>query len=633
MPPARKQGGSRTASPVKGKKGQQGRAGTRKSETGKRTRDARGSGEPQAQRRLRPFRWLGRQLLLVFIWTAIAITCVLAYEATQLPDISDLDETTRRGGVRLMAADGSEFASFGAVHGQPVSLQQLPAHVVQALLATEDRRFFDHFGVDPVGILRAAYENFRSGRIRQGGSTLTQQLAKNLFLTAERSIERKLQELLLAFWLEASFSKSELLTIYLNRMYFGVGAFGIDAAARTYFDKPATELELRESAMLIGLLKAPSRFNPGVRPGLAAERTRQILLGMVDAGYIDRAMAEAAIANPPGVPGSASVSRQHRYFADWVLDQSTGFTGGESGDQQISTTLDRHLQSVAEAAVRDGFADDPRLNGVNVAMVVMSRDGAVRAMIGGLDYRASKFNRAVQAVRQPGSAFKPLVYLAALNAGYGPGTIISDAPPTINGWTPRNFDGRYRGSVTLEEALVDSLNAATVRLSEAVGRGRTLQIARSLGLTTNLGNHPSIALGAGEVSLLELTGAYAGFANGGYPVDAHGIATVRSADGAELYRFREPGRSRIASRQAIADLNRILRKVVQAGTGRNAAIGRLVAGKTGTSQEFRDAWFVGFAGNLVAGVWVGRDDAKPMDGVTGGQVPARIWARFMKAAL
>ena len=571
--------------------------------------------------------------LLACIWATGALAMVLAYEATQLPDISDLQSMTRPGEVRLLSADGAEFASYGAQHGRPIQASQLPADLINALLATEDRRFYSHLGVDLLSVLRAVYVNLRAGSIRQGGSTLTQQLAKNLFLNPDRSLERKLQELLLAFWLEASFSKPQILTIYVNRVYFGSGAYGVDAASRKFFGKSAEELGLYQSALLAGLLKAPSRYNPIANPALSAKRTRQVLLNMVDAGFLDQAGADAASASPAPMQGTASVSRGHRYFADWALDRAADYIGPMNADRTIHTTLDGRLQLLAEAAVKDGLSSAGKVGSARqVAMVVIGHDGAVLAMVGGRDHAASQFNRATQALRQPGSVFKPLVYLAALSAGYGPTSMIEDTPLDIGGWTPRNFDGQFRGPVTLGQALAASLNVATVRLSEAIGRPRTIALARQLGITASLNDEPSLALGAGEVTVLELTAAYVALANGGYPVKPYGITSVSTPEAGAAYRHRQAFLPRVAGSDAMIALDGMLQEVIRSGTGRQAAIGRRAAGKTGTSQENRDAWFIGYAGALVTGVWVGRDDARPMEKVTGGGLPAQIWSRFMRGA-
>jgi penicillin-binding protein 1A len=570
--------------------------------------------------------------VLAGIWAIGLVAILLAYEATQLPDISNLASMTRPGGVRLVSSDGREFASYGAQHGRPIEARRLPKDLINALLATEDRRFNDHFGVDPISIIRAVVVNLRAGRIRQGGSTLTQQLAKNLFLSADRSLERKIQELLLAFWLEASFSKQQILTIYLNRVYFGAGAYGVDAAARKYFGTPAEKLGLYESALLAGLLKAPTRYNPAANPKRSAKRTRQVLLNMVDAELLSQARADAASARPAAIRGTASVSRGHRYFADWVLDRAAHYTGPVNDDRKVHTTLDRRLQGLAENAAASELKKPDGSKAHEVAVVVMGHDGAVLAMVGGRNHAASQFNRATQALRQPGSAFKPFVYLAALSNGYTPDSIIDDTPLDISGWKPRNFNGRFAGPVTLRQALTASLNVATVRLSETIGRSGTIRLARRLGMTAALKNEPSLALGAGEVTVLELTAAYAALANGGYPVEPFGITSVTTPTSGIPYRHRGIALAPVASSAAINGLDSMLKEVIRSGTGKRAAFGRPAAGKTGTSQDHRDAWFVGYAGDLVAGVWVGRDDAKPMKGITGGGLPARIWARFMRAA-
>ena len=570
---------------------------------------------------------------LVGIWATCLAAILLAYEATQLPDISNLASMTRPGGVRMVSSDGGEFASHGAQHGRPIEARRLPSDLIDALLATEDRRFHGHFGVDPISIARAMVVNLRAGSIRQGGSTLTQQLAKNLFLGPDRSLERKIQELLLAFWLEASFSKQQILTIYLNRVYFGAGAYGIDAATRKYFGKPAEKLGLYESALLAGLLKAPTRYNPVANPRRSAKRTRQVLLNMVDAGLLSQARADAASAHPAAIRGTASVSPGHRYFADWALNRAADYSGPMNDDRTVHTTLDRGLQGLAEDAVARELAKAGGSRAHEAAVVVLGLDGAVLAMVGGRDHAASQFNRATQALRQPGSAFKPFVYLAALSAGYTPTSVIQDAPLEISGWKPRNFDGRFRGPVTLRQALAASLNVATVRLSETIGRRGTIRLARQLGMTAALGNEPSLALGAGEVTVLELTAAYATLANGGYPVEPFGITSVSSPKAGTTYRHQRAALPPVASSAAIAGLDDMLKEVIRSGTGKRASIGRPAAGKTGTSQDYRDAWFVGYAGDLVAGVWVGRDDARPMKGITGGGPPARIWARFMRGAV
>ncbi|MBM85212.1 MAG: hypothetical protein CMM47_04225, partial [Rhodospirillaceae bacterium] len=404
----------------------------------------RQTGIPKRGTTQRPFgvlRAVIRWGLVGGIWLTAAVFVFLAYQATQLPEISRLDTVTRSGSVRLLSVTGSAFASRGPVYGQPVDVRDLPPVLVGALIATEDRRFRSHFGLDPISLLRAIYTNVRAGHIRQGGSTITQQLAKNLFLGPDRSLKRKTQEMLLAFWLELSFTKDEILTIYLNRVYFGGGAYGVDAAARKYFAKPAKRLGLYESALLVGLLKAPSRYNPAVNPKISADRTRQVLLNMVDAGLLTYSKAERVWRAGARIEGAAGISRGHHYFSDWVLERATGYTGPLDADQVVRTTLELRLQALAETAVARGLKRGARLGAQQAAMVVMTPTGAVRAMVGGRDYSKSQFNRATQALRQPGSAFKPVVYLAALSEGFRPSDIIEDAPIEIRGWSPRNFDG------------------------------------------------------------------------------------------------------------------------------------------------------------------------------------------------
>lgn len=631
---ARKPAGKSQPKPATAKKpaGKKSAAGTRKPPTSRKPATSRRRKSAVVRKRTGIVAGLIKYGFVAAIWAFVLVGGVLAYHAYQLPDITDLDRYERAGATRLLDRDGAMFVSYGALHGRPVSAANLPDPLIDALVATEDRRFFSHFGIDPISILRAAVVNLKAGRTVQGGSTLTQQLAKNVFLSADRSYSRKIQELLLAFWLEHRFSKQEILALYLNRVYFGAGAYGADAAARKYFRRPVEDLTAYQSAMLVGLLKAPSRYNPAVDRERSQGRTRQVLLNMADAGYLTEEEAERIAARPSAIQGAAGVSRNHRYFADWARERANGYAGPGGGDRTVRTTLDRRLQRIAEQAVSEGMKRGAKKGARQVAMVVMSPDGAVRAMIGGRDYARSQFNRATQALRQPGSAFKPFVFLAALEAGYTPGTRLPDSPVALNGWTPRNFDGRYRGEVTLEDALAHSLNAATVNLSEAIGRRRALSVARRLGVTATLPEGPSLALGAGEVTLLEMTAAYAAFANQGRFVSPYAVERIQTSAEGAIYAHDDRPAPQIVEERTIAKLNSMLQSVVERGTGRRARIGRPAAGKTGTSQDFRDAWFIGFTADLVAGVWIGRDDASPMDGVTGGSLPAEIWAAFMSKA-
>jgi len=601
---------------------------TRKKPAPRKSARPRAAKKPKARRR--PILWLVKWSLVAAIWGGVALAVVVAWAAWDLPDTRALAETERRPSVVMFAADGSRLASYGDIYGAAVQAGDLPPHLRDAVVAIEDRKFYAHIGIDPWGVARALVVNVRAGRIVQGGSTLTQQLAKNLFLTPERSLKRKLQEALLALILEARYAKDQLLTIYLNRVYFGAGAYGVEAASRKFFAKSSRDVTVYEAALLAGLLRAPSRLNPQHDPQAAHRRAVTVLHAMVDAGRLDP--QDADMAKVRRRDAQATEARgANRWFADWVLEQVAGYAGLSGADLVVETTLDPALQAAAEAAVAAGLMDGEGRNVSQAALVALSPDGAVRAMVGGADYGSSQFNRATQARRQPGSAFKPIVYLAALEVGATPDTVLEDAPITVEGWSPANFDGRFRGPVSLREALARSLNVPAVALMEQVGRADAIAVARRLGITAPLRAHPSLALGAAEVTPLELTAAYAAFANGGAAVQAHGIAAIRTRAGEVLYRAT-PAPVPVIARQHAETMNALLAAAIGWGTGRAARLDRPAAGKTGTSQDHRDAWFVGYTADLVAGVWLGNDDNAPMQGVTGGGLPAEMWARFMRAA-
>ncbi|MCC7259555.1 MAG: PBP1A family penicillin-binding protein, partial [Alphaproteobacteria bacterium] len=460
---------------------------------------------------------------------------------------------------------------------------------------------------------------------------ITQQLAKNLFLSPERTIKRKVQELMLSVWLEQKFTKDEILTLYLNRVYMGSGSYGVDAAAERYFHKSARNLSLSESAIIAGLLKAPSRYSPANNPELAKERAATVIDAMVDAGFLDDTGAEKA-KKRPARPQAYYEGPSHGsyYFADWVLDQVPDFIGRVDEDITIITTLDSSLQRTAEESLgRVMDAEGAGLNASQAALLSMTPDGAVRAMVGGRSYLKSQFNRATQAQRQPGSSFKLFVYAAGVEAGFLPNDTMVDRPITIRKWSPSNYDGRYRGTMTLRDAFAESVNSIAVQLSESVGRNRVVDMALRLGITSPIMPTPSLALGANEVNLVELTGAYAHFAHGGRSVWPYGISEIKNADGKTLYKRLDSPFSRILEPHVVATMVDMMRAVIDDGTGGNARIGRAAAGKTGTSQDFRDAWFEGFTADYVTGVWVGNDDSTPMKHVTGGGLPARIWHDYM----
>ena len=525
----------------------------------------------------------------------------------------------------LVSEEGKPIARRGAIKDEPVEVAKLDPMTPAAFIAIEDRRFRSHWGIDPRAIGRAMVTNMRAGGVRQGGSTLTQQLAKTSFLSSDRSMKRKAQEVIIAFWLEGWLTKDEILSRYLSSVYFGDGVYGLRAAARHYFDRKPENLTLAQSAMLAGMVQAPSRLAPTRNLAGAQKRSRLVLQEMADNGFISQAKARATRSAVP-VRNGAKVPTG-TYFADWVAPAAQKAFDADYGEVKVETTLDADLQRLAVRAISNA-----PLGEAQTALVAMRPDGRVVAMIGGKSYKNSPFNRATQARRQPGSAFKLFVYLAALRAGYSPDDLIEDKPITIDGWTPANNDGVYRGSITLRDAFARSSNAAAVRLSERVGRDNVLRAARELGIRSPLPNSPSVALGTAGVSLLELTSAYAAIASGRYPVRPTGLPLDEEAKAGGIDRWFARG-GHLDQRRDWEPMLDLLWASANEGTGRRAALGVPTYGKTGTTQNNRDAIFVGFAGNLVVGVWVGRDDDKSLGKITGGTAPAQIWRQFMSSAI
>ena len=524
----------------------------------------------------------------------------------------------------LYSEDGRPFAKRGGCVGEPVRLSELPQHLIDAVLAMEDRRFRYHLGIDPIGLTRALYRNWQAEEIVQGGSTITQQLAKNVFLSNDRTFERKRKEALLSLWLEWILSKEEILERYLSTTYFGEGCYGVRAAARHYFGKKIDQVNLAEAAYLVALLKSPSRLAENAER--AWNRAKLVLQAMVEHGTLD-ATKLIGISSPARIQAPEEMGS---YFADWVASTIRVSEAGNYSPLPVHTTFDPELQSLAETAVETviGKRGEKR-RASEAALVAMRADGRVVAMVGGRNYAESQFNRAVQAKRQPGSSFKLFVYLAALRAGLDANATINDDPVTIGDYTPKNFGSRFRGPVSVRQAFASSINTVAVRLSEALGRDPVIAAARDLGISSPLQSTPSLALGSYEVSLLELTAAYCAVAAGAYPVKPWTITGF----GAEQGLASPPRGAGIWSLEARDDLRALLQGVVRAGSGRRANLRITAYGKTGTSQQHRDAWFIGFAGNLVAGVWVGNDNFSPMKGVTGGQLPTEIWHDFMSRAL
>jgi penicillin-binding protein 1A len=562
--------------------------------------------------RRRRFRLIGYAVIAA-VWGVLAVAVVLLWFARDLPRPDSALAAARRPSLALEDRTGRVFATFGDIVGEPLRLSDMPPYLPAAAVAVEDRRFWHHPGIDPIGLARAIWINLTSGRVTQGGSTITQQVAKNLFLTNARTYRRKVQELLLTLWLEHTFSKREILEIWLNRVYLGSGTWGMDAAARMYFGISARRVSLWQAAMLAGLPRAPSRFNPRTDPHAAAARAREVLTAMAETGAITAEQARAAeaqIAFPPAPPLATG------WFADWVADQAQSLAP-ESVDTKLVTTLDARLQAVAEARLTALLEGPGVAAGVTQGAVVVldMATGAVRAMVGGRDYRQSQFNRAVLARRQPGSAFKPFVWLAALEQGVRPDDTVLDAPIRIGNWSPVDFERQYLGEITVEEALAQSINTAAVRLLQEAGGPRAVaNEAARLGIADKLPNNASLALGTGEVGLLELASAYAAFFNGGERVVPFGIAALQVAP-------------RPAIDPDLADMMaRMMTAVVTRGTGRAAAVpGHLVAGKTGTTQDYRDAWFIGRFDDEIIGIWLGNDDNRPMKSVQGGGLPARLY--------
>ena len=615
------------------------RPGGRKTGARKRRGEGKKTSAPREPRPVRRRRrgflgWAFYWSATLGLWALIGLAGLFAYHFTKLPPIDQLAVPRRPPNIAILAADGSLIANRGDTGGAAIALAELPAHVPNAFIAIEDHRFRSHFGVDPVGVGRAVANNLAGKRGVQGGSTLTQQLAKNLFLTQERTLSRKIQEAILALWLESKYSKDQILELYLNRVYFGSGAYGVDAAARKYYNKSARALTLPEAATLAGLMVAPSRLAPNRNPEGAKERADQVISAMKREGLITPKMAQFAEQKPAEVARAAGMGSAN-YAADYVMDMLDETIGAVDEDILVTTTIQPRLQSAAEKALEDELAlKGAKFNVSQGAIVALDPGGAIRALVGGRDYSASQFNRAVSAKRQPGSAFKPFVFLAAIENGLSPDTVRTDGPINIKGWRPENYSREYFGDVTLTQALSLSLNTVAVRLGQEVGPARVAALAHRLGVASKLEANPSLALGSSEVTPLELTAAYAPFANGGVAVQPYVIQRVRTASGKPLYQRKGSALGRVVDVNALGMMNAMMQETLLTGTARKAELpGWQAAGKTGTSQDYRDAWFVGYTNALVASVWLGNDDSSPTKKVSGGNLPVETWSRFMKTAL
>ena len=593
-----------------------------------------------------------RTFLMMMIWGVIGLGLLILWFSRDLPDLKNIQINSRKPSVTVQSYDGVILGTYGDLYEDMVKVQDLPPYVPQALMAVEDHRFYNHFGVDIIGLIRATYANYRAKRVVQGGSTLTQQLAKNILFTQgtfninDRSYKRKIQEVLLAVWLELKFTKDQILTLYLNRVYFGSGTYGVDAAARRYFNKSARNLTVFESAVIAGLLKAPSKYSPAQHPKRAKERAKVVLELMVNCGFIRDYQAYLEQGEKELADNARERDQGMRYFSDWIYETLPQVIGAIDKDLIVITTLDVGMQRHAEYVCKhylETMGKDFKVS--ETALIAMTPAGAIKAMVGGKDYSDSQFNRATQALRQPGSAFKTMIYQAALENGMTPETLMDDSPFEMGNWKPSNFKWKSKGMVTLREGLAHSVNSVSIRLTQQVTPQKIAEVAKRLGITSQLTHDLSISLGTGETTLLELTTAYATYANQGRAVWPYGIWEVRDKSGNILYRHPDHPGKQIISTSALQGMREMLRAVVESGSGRAANIDATVSGKTGSNGD-KDAYFFGYresqqapleeaenAGynDVVVGVWIGNDNNKPMAKIsTGGRMPTRIAASFFK---
>jgi penicillin-binding protein 1A len=562
-----------------------------------------------------------------------ALLVMLAALGLAGADLPSLPPIRRDPQIIYLDRAGAVIGVRGGRYGPPVDVAKLPAYVPAAFVAIEDRRFYEHGAVDPLGMARALVADLASGRTAQGGSTITQQLARNLFLSNQQTLERKGQEMVYAEELERRFTKKQILGLYLSRIYLGSGAYGLEAAAQRYFDKPARLLTVREAAMLAAIPKSPTEYDPVTQPERSAQRTALVLDAMVETGAITAAERARALAHPVRVATAARAGGA-QYFLDWVDGGVRKAVGPLRADLIVDTTLDGPAESAAADAASEVTARFARAGVQQAAVVTLDGAGRVRAMVGGADYDASAYNRAVNAHRQAGSSWKPFVYLTALEAGRTPETTAVDQPVTIDGWSPRDFEPGFLGQITLRTALAQSVNTVAAQLADEVGRPNVAATARRLGIETQINTDPAMALGTSLVTPLEMAEAYSAFANGGQKVGAWGVERIRTAGGQVVWQHQATPQAQVIQNPPLSELNGMLRGVVASGTGTKAAIpGYDIAGKTGTTSDYKDAWFDGFTGGLTTVVWMGRDDNTSMRGITGGSAPAELWRAYMRTAL
>ncbi len=574
-------------------------------------------------------RWFWRLFytgLFLAVMGLIVVGIFVATARDEIDSFEDLKSSPNGQMIRVRASDGTIIQTLGPSYGQWVKYEDLPETMKTAMISVEDRRYYMHPGVDPIGVVRAFYIRYKEGRWSEGGSTITQQLVRNVYLNNKKEVSRKLREMVLAMAMETRLTKEEILELYLNKVYFGGGAFGVDAASRKFFDHGAEKLTVAEAAVIAGMVKAPSRYSPTADPKAALGRAQVVVGTMRDAGYLTA--EEAAAVKPADVTLAIQPEQDSvRYFTDWALPQLEALIEEREKPIDVWTTIDLNMQRAAVASLR---THTPK--GVQGAVVTLDRDGAVRAMVGGLDYADSNYNRAVTAVRQPGSAFKLFVYLAALEGGYRPEDMVEDAPITINGWSPKNSGGNFAGKISVRTAFTYSKNTVAVRIGDKVGTSTVAAMARRFGITTPVKTHPSMVLGTADVRLLEMTQAYASVGSGGKAVKPYGIVKVTTIDNDVIYKAKTKGGAQLVEPFVAAGMIDIMQSAVVAGTGKAAQIGRPVAGKTGTTSSNKDGWFLGFSSGLTTGVWLGRDNAKRVGNLEGGKAPARVFSSFMKFA-
>lgn len=575
------------------------------------------------------WKWkLFKRALLLGVFLFLLMFGYVFYCYITLPDIQKAVERTRLPSTVILAENGNDIAKFGNTYAQMIYPDKLPKNLTDAIVATEDRRFYKHFGFDFFGFTRAVFTNIFRKRYAQGASTITQQVAKNIFLTPGKNIKRKVQELLLSFWLEKKLSKNQIMALYLNRVYFGSGNYGATAAANWYFNKSVYDLNLREAAIMAGMLKAPSRYNPIYKRQDAIKRAELVLNNMRKYGFIGNEMYKRSLSMPIADAEKQRVSGG-KHFAQYVYDEVNKAIGIRSDDIVVMTTLDQQLQEIAEKIMRTKITSAKDQNVTEGAIVIMDKDGAIKAMVGGVNYNRSQYNRATQAKRQAGSAFKPFVYATALQLGFTPNSKIKDAPITIGKWKPENYTKRYYGEVSLTYALANSLNAATVALSRELYLKDIAANAHKMGITTDISLTPSMVLGTNGVKVIDMVAAYTAFANGGYAVKPYAINEIATTDGKQIYVRKAEEKRQVLSPSIAGQMSMMLEQTINQGTGKRAKLPIFVAGKTGTSQNYRDAWFIGWTNKYITAVWVGNDNNKPMNKIGGGNLPAEIWHDIM----